>query len=219
VRGLFRWLFYLTVAFYSFCILSLLYLKFYHPPFTAVQIQRKIESLFTSDGYPKRHTFVPLSHIADHMERAAIAAEDGHFFRHHGVDWRELQKAIKDNWQRGYLWRGGSTLTQQLVKNLFLSTHGSLLRKAVEMSLAPMAELLLSKERILELYLNVVEWGPGVYGVEAASQYHYGLCASRLSREQAARLVACLPAPLSRRPQRMDRYGAEILDRMSKMGW
>jgi monofunctional biosynthetic peptidoglycan transglycosylase len=103
------------------------------------------------------------------------------------------------------------------MKNLLLTAYGSLLRKALELTVAPLAELLLSKERILELYLNVVEWGPGVFGAEAAAQYHYGISARRLSRGQAARLAACLPAPRTRIPQRMDHLSAEILDRMESM--
>jgi monofunctional glycosyltransferase len=120
---------------------------------------------------------------------------------------------------RGHFTRGGSTITQQLVKNLFLTTHRSLLRKALEFTLTPLAEMMLSKERILELYLNIVEWGPGVYGAEAAAQFHYGISARRLTRDQAVRLVACLPAPLERRPQEMVERAVDILDRMRDMGW
>lgn len=219
IRSLLRWALYLTLAFYGFCALSLLYVKFYTPICTTVHLQHQAESLIKSGGYTKRYTFVPLSRISDHLEHAAIAAEDGRFFQHHGIDWLELQKVMADNWQRGRLWRGGSTITQQLVKNLFLTTHRSVLRKACEMPLAFLAELILSKERILELYLNVIEWGPGVYGAEAAAQYYYNVPAARLGREQAARLAACIPAPRPCKPQQMDHYGAVILNRMSRMGW
>lgn len=219
IRSLLRWALYLMLAFYGFCTLSLLYLKFYAPICTTVHLQHQIESFFKPGGYTRRYTFVPLGRISDHLEHAAIAAEDGRFFQHHGIDWLELQKAIEDNWKRGWLWRGGSTITQQLVKNLFLTTHQSVLRKALEMPLTPLAELIVSKERILELYLNVIEWGPGVYGAEAAAQYYYNIPAARLGREQAARLAACIPAPRSCKPQQLDRYSAIILNRMSRMGW
>jgi monofunctional biosynthetic peptidoglycan transglycosylase len=152
------------------------------------------------------------------LQRAVIAAEDGRFYDHAGIDWQELGKVLDEREQRGRL-RGGSTITQQLVKNLFLTTHSNPLRKGLETPIVPLAELLLSKQRMLELYLNVIEWGPGVYGVEAAARYHYGVPAAKLSRDQAARLAACIPSPLRRRPQRMDSYSSVILTRMASRGW
>jgi monofunctional biosynthetic peptidoglycan transglycosylase len=110
-------------------------------------------------------------------------------------------------------------MTQQLIKNLFLTTYRSTLRKIPELTLAPLAELFLSKQRIVELYLNVIEWGPGVYGAEAAARFYYGASARSLTREQAARLVACLPSPLTREPEEMDRRSTRILARMREMGW
>jgi monofunctional biosynthetic peptidoglycan transglycosylase len=116
--------------------------------------------------------------------------------------------------------RGGSTLTQQLVKNLFFGTGRSILRKGAEATLVPVAELVLGKRRILELYLNVVEWGPGgIYGAEAACRADYGVSARSVGRQQAARLAAVLPAPRRRRPERMTRYSGLILVRMRQMGW
>ena len=115
--------------------------------------------------------------------------------------------------------RGGSTLTQQLVKNLFFGTGRSILRKGAEFTLVPVAELVLGKRRILELYLNVVEWGPGVYGAESASRYYYRTSARNLDRQQSAQLAAILPAPLKRRPDHMNRYSALIQERMRQMGW
>jgi monofunctional glycosyltransferase len=115
--------------------------------------------------------------------------------------------------------RGGSTLDQQLVKNLFFGTGRTLLRKGAETTLVPIAELVLGKQRILELYLNVVEWGPGIYGAEAASRYYFHTSARNLNRRQAAELAAILPAPLKRRPDHMARYSALIQERMSQMNW
>jgi monofunctional biosynthetic peptidoglycan transglycosylase len=147
-----------------------------------------------------------------------IAAEDTRFYQHRGIDWEEMGKIAEEKLQRGRL-RGGSTITQQLVKNLFLTTSRSVIRKGIEFTLVPFGELILGKRRILELYLNVIEWGPGVYGAEAAAQYCYGISAARVGREQAARLAACIPAPRARKPARMDDYSAEILARMRRMGW
>jgi len=178
-----------------------------------------VEAIFRGESYAKRASFLPLAHIPLHLQHAVIAAEDSRFYQHSGIDWVELGKVIEKGWETDRIPRGASTITQQLVKNLFLTTHPSFIRKGIEFTLVPFAELILSKERLLELYLNVVEWGPGVFGAEAASRFHYRLPASRLTREQSARLAACLPAPLARRPQEMHRYGAEILRRMEKMGW
>jgi monofunctional biosynthetic peptidoglycan transglycosylase len=208
-----------VVGFYGGCCLSLLYLKWFPPLTTSVQVQRRIESLFTTETYRKRYTFVRLAAMSEHLVHAAVASEDARFYDHAGIDWVELHAVLTSAWQRGELDRGGSTITQQLVKNLFLTTHRSILRKIPEFTLAPMAELLLSKRRIIELYLNVIEWGPGVYGAEAAARFYYGTSARHLDREQAARLVACLPAPLTREPEEMDRRSARILARMRDMGW
>jgi monofunctional glycosyltransferase len=115
--------------------------------------------------------------------------------------------------------RGASTITQQLVKNLFFGTGRSVLRKGAEFTLVPVAEFVLGKQRILELYLNMVEWGPGIYGAESACRYYYGIPAQSIGRQEAARLAAILPAPLKRRPERMTNYSTIILERMHQMGW
>ena len=130
-----------------------------------------------------------------------------------------IQLAAEEDEKGGHRLRGGSTITQQLVKNLLLGTSRSYLRKAAEFTLVPVAELVLGKQRILELYLNEVEWGPGIYGVEAASRAYYGKSARKIDRDEAARLAAILPLPLKRRPDRMDHYSEIILDHMREMGW
>ena len=201
------------------CLVALFFLKWLPPLSTSVQVQRRIETFFQAEPYTKRYRFVPLSELSPHLARAAVVTEDARFFEHSGFDWRELETIFDKAQRSGHLARGGSTITQQLVKNLFLTTHRSLLRKILEFTLTPLVEMMLSKERILELYLNVVEWGPGVYGAEAAAQFHYGISARRLTRDQAVRLVACLPAPLNRRPQEMDERAVDILERMRDMGW
>src|SRR6185436_10081632 len=125
----------------------------------------------------------------------------GSFYQHHGIDWAELRKAAEESEEKGGLTRGASTLTQQLVKNLFFTTHRNPLRKLCEYTLAPMADRILGKRRVLELYLNIVEWGPpGVFGIEEGAKFHYQVTASQLTREQAARMAAILPAPRRWRP-------------------
>jgi monofunctional glycosyltransferase len=193
--------------------LTLLAAKWIDPPTTAVHVERRMEAWIHHRPYHKRYTFVPLSRISPNLQDAVIAAEDARFYQHHGFDWQAMELAAEEDEKGGRI-RGGSTITQQLVKNLFFGTERSLLRKGAEASLVPVAEFVLGKRRILELYLNVVEWGPGIYGAEAASRAYYGTDARNLDRDQAARLAAILPEPLKRRPERMDHYSKIILERM-----
>ncbi len=209
----------LAAVFYLFALAELVALRWVNPPTTMVQGQRRIEAWLSHRSYRKRYRFVPLSRISPALQHAVISAEDGRFYEHHGIDWKEVQQVIDQDVEERRLGRGGSTITQQLIKNLFLTTHRSFIRKAAEFTLAPVAERILSKRRILELYLNVVEWGPGIYGAEAAARAWYGVPAQRLNREQAARLAALLPSPLRRKPARMNWYSAEIQRRMAQTGW
>ena len=199
--------------------LSLVAARWIDPPTTAVQMERRVQAWIDGKPYRKRYTFVPLSRISPDFQHAVIAAEDARFYQHHGFDWQAMEIAAEDDMQGGRRLRGGSTITQQLVKNLFFGTERSLLRKGAEFTLVPVAELVLGKPRILELYLNVVEWGPGIYGAEAASRTYYGTDARAIDREEGARLAAILPAPLKRKPNRMDHYSTIIQERMREMGW
>ena len=203
---------------WSLAALGLAAVRVVDPPFTAVHIQRRLQAWIHRTPYRERYTFVRLNRISPEIQHAVIAAEDARFYQHHGFDWHEIQIAAEDNLDGGRS-RGASTITQQLVKNLFFGTGRSVLRKGAEFTLVPVAELVLGKRRILELYLNVVEWGPGVYGAEAASRYYYRTAATSVGRQQAARLAAILPAPLKRRPEHMNDYSGKIADRMRQMGW
>jgi monofunctional glycosyltransferase len=203
---------------YLTCCALLVSYRWGNPPVTTVQIERRVESWFSADDYSSRQRWVPLRQIPIDLQHAVIAAEDGAFYQHSGFDWKEMQIVVADA-RSGRGVRGGSTITQQLVKNLFLTTYSSVFRKLPEYALTPVAELVLSKDRILELYLNEIEWGPGVWGIGAAAEYHYGKAAERLNRDEAARLAACIPAPRSRRPDHMDAYSRIILDRMNSRGW
>jgi monofunctional biosynthetic peptidoglycan transglycosylase len=209
----------LAAACYAAAVLGLIALRWVNPFTTGVQIERRVEALLARRSYHKRHMFVPLDRISRDLQHAVIAAEDTRFFQHHGIDWKEVGNVVEDGIESGHVDRGASTITQQLVKNLFFTTRRSALRKIPEFTLAPLAELVLSKRRILELYLNVIEWGPGVYGAEAAARYHYGVPAAAAGREQAVRLAAIIPSPRKRKPGRMENYGAVIETRMRQMGW
>ena len=219
ISRLLRWALALLAFLYLFWTLSLVALRFINPVTTGVQMQRFVEAKFSGRRYRKRYKFVPLPQISPNLVHAVIAAEDGHFYRHHGIDWEQVEKVAQESSETGTIRRGASTITQQLVKNLFFTTHRNPLRKAFEYTLAPLADVILGKRRELELYLNVVEWGPGVYGAAAAAEYHYHTTPAQLDRDQAARLAACLPAPRRRRPTRMNLYSAAIMDRMRQVGW
>ena len=142
-----------------------------------------------------RHRWVPYQNISIHLKRAVITSEDARFSEHEGVDWDAIEKAYKENVKRGRPAKGGSTITQQLAKNLLLSPERSYLRKGQELVITYMIEALWDKRRILEVYLNVVEWGEGIFGAEAAARYYYGVAAAQLGPEQSARLAAYLPNP------------------------
>jgi monofunctional glycosyltransferase len=207
-----------AVAFYSLVTLSLLLLRWVNPLTTAVQTERRLESLKHRTAYRKVYVFLPIEQISPSLQHAVVAAEDARFFQHHGFDWTQVQSAVEDDLDGGKS-RGASTITQQLVKNLFLSTGRSFVRKSIEFTIVPMAELLLSKKRILELYLNVIEWGSGVYGAEASAQHYYHVPARRISRDQAVELASILPSPLHRRPGHLTEYDRIISQRMGQMGW
>lgn len=141
------------------------------------------------------HRWVPYDRISPHLKRAVIAAEDANFTEHDGVDWEAIERAHERNMKRGKVTHGGSTITMQLAKNLFLSGERSYVRKAQELVIAYMLEAVLDKRRILEIYLNVAEWGVGTFGAEAAARRHFGASAAQLTPAQAARLAAMLPRP------------------------
>ena len=168
-----------------------------------------------------KHAWVSYGRIAQNLKLAVIAAEDTSFVDHEGFDWKGIEKAFEKNQKKGKVVSGGSTITQQLAKNLFLSGERSYMRKAQEAVITWMLEERMEKDRILEIYLNVVEWGNGVFGAEAAARHYFGISASQLSREQAARLAAMLPRPRfydsNRGSAHLARRTAVILARMRQV--
>ena len=142
-----------------------------------------------------KHKWVPYKRISSHLKRALIAAEDARFVDHEGFDWEGIQKAYEKNLKKGKIVAGGSTISQQLAKNLFLSTKRTPWRKAEEAMITLMLEAVMDKRRIFEIYLNVIEWGNGVFGAEAAARHYYRTSAAGLSMEQAAKLAAMVPNP------------------------
>jgi monofunctional biosynthetic peptidoglycan transglycosylase len=206
------------VGFFVLCMLLLVVYRFVPPPATGVQIQRRVEALVTGSEYSKQRQRLALDEMSSHLPRAVVAAEDGRFWDHNGFDFDQMMSALDEAASGGRI-RGASTITQQLVKNLFGCACRNPVRKVYDMALTPPAELFLGKERILEIYLNNVEWGAGIYGAEAAARHHYGVGAGDLSRTQAAGLAALLPNPRGRTPGNTGGYRSEILRRMGQRGW
>lgn len=200
-RGLlarvFLWLFGLLVVF-PVCWVGLY--RFVPPPLTSLMAIRYFE------GRGMDYRWRPISRISPVLADAAIASEDAHFCTHHGFDFTAMEKAMAHNDRRPNRLRGGSTISQQTAKNVFLWPDRTYLRKGLEAYFTVLIEALWGKKRIMEVYLNVVEMGPGLYGAEAASQVDFGHSARRLSTSEAARLVAILPNPLKYNAVEPGRY-------------
>jgi monofunctional biosynthetic peptidoglycan transglycosylase len=216
-RFLLRWLWRLVLVVLVLVVASQLWffawVQWYahYPPGTTAFMRRELSRL--RDDKPDarlQYQWVPYARISGHLKRAVVAAEDDEFASHEGVNWDAIERAWEYNRKlkeaqakaaargktlRAKPMRGGSTITQQLAKNLFLSPERSYVRKGQELVIAYMLENAMEKERILELYLNVVEWGNGIFGAEAAARHYFGVSAAQLSSEQAARLAAMLPRP------------------------
>ena len=153
-----------------------------------------------------KHQWVDYSKISNHLKRAVIASEDAKFNEHEGFDWESIEKAFDKNLKKGKIVGGGSTISQQLAKNLFLSSGRTPWRKAEEAVITLMLEKMLSKRRILEIYLNVIEWGNGVFGAEAAAKHYFNSSAKNLGKKQAAKLAAMIPNPRFYDEHRNTRY-------------
>ena len=185
----------LLVVWQGWYFIWVIWWRFFDPDMTAFMSQRLEELQDKRPNAELRHQWVPYKRISNHLKRAVIAAEDDKFIDHEGFDWEGMQKALEKNMRKGKVVAGGSTISQQLAKNLFLSAAKTPWRKAQEAIITVWLELLWDKRRILEVYLNSVEWGQGVFGAEAAARRYYGGSAGNLSGEQAARLAVMLPAP------------------------
>ncbi|UUM33145.1 monofunctional biosynthetic peptidoglycan transglycosylase [Vibrio japonicus] len=185
-------------------------LKFVNPPFWGWEISR---TFFPPKGYPEQsqHQWVPLSEISPSLPLAVMASEDQRFPHHWGIDVNALASVIKNSGQEGPN-RGASTITQQTAKNVFLFPSRTYIRKAYELYITLLIELMWGKERIMEMYLNVVEFGPGIYGVQAASEHYFGVSAHRLARYQAAQLAVVLPNPYRIQPVPMSGYVQRRVD-------
>ncbi len=167
-----------------------------HNPTTSAFMDDRLEVMQLKNPKAKlKHTWVPYKNISNHLKRALISSEDAKFVDHPGFDWEGIQKAYEKNMARGKIVAGGSTISQQLAKNLFLSTKRTPWRKAEEALITLMLEAMMDKQRIFDIYLNTIEWGNGVFGAEAAARHYYQISAAQLSAQQAAKLAAMVPNP------------------------
>ena len=208
-----------AVVVYQFWILGSVVWWIWFNPSTSAFMETRLERLQQKNpDAVLRHQWVPYERISIHLKRALIAAEDARFLDHDGFDWEAIQSAYEKNLRKGKVVAGGSTISQQLAKNLFLSGRRTPWRKAEEALITLMIENVMSKRRIFEIYLNVIEWGDGVFGAQAAAHYYYGTSAANLGPEQAARLAAMVPKPRFydrvRETPLLERRTAIILDRM-----
>jgi len=175
-------------------LLSIIVFRFINPPITPVMIAEKLR------GTTLEHRWVPLKDMARDIPLAVIASEDGRFCVHWGVDWRAVRDAIQEAKRSHHRFRGASTIPMQTAKNLYLWTGRSYVRKILEMPLAYLLTLFWPKERVIEVYLNIAQWGPGIFGAEAASQHYFHKSASELTKKEALLLTVALPSPLVRNP-------------------
>lgn len=198
------------------------FLKTRNPPTTAFIEIRRAQAKARRRSYATVQRWTSLSRISTPLQRSVLAAEDSGFYGHHGVEWSLVRNAVRDNWRAGKPVRGASTITQQLAKNLYLSPHKSYARKFRELIYTWRLERALSKRRILELYLNIVEWGDGLFGVEAAAQVYFGKSAADLDWNESVALAAALPSPRRHHPGDgspwMERRMEAVRDRLRVSG-
>ncbi len=192
--------------FFSFSVIWVLAYRFINPPITFLMVQRNWERKAEGKKYRLKKEWVDFENISDNMKKAAITAEDQLFLKHLGFDVNAMEKAFESNLKNTKKIKGGSTISQQTAKNVFLWPGRSYVRKAFEAYFTLLIEVLWSKERILEVYLNVIEMGDGIYGAEAASQYFYGHSCKKMTRSEAALLAACFPNPIRWNPNKATPY-------------
>lgn len=195
MKKIFRWFWKAFLWFLGLSILSVIIFKWVPIPFTPLMVTRIIEFKMDNDGEATfSHTWVPLEEISPNLQKAVIASEDGNFLKHSGFDFKAMQKAYKNN-AKGRKLKGGSTISQQTAKNVFLWQGRSYLRKGLEAYFTVLIELIWGKERIMEVYLNSIEMGNGVYGAQEAARHWYTKKAIDLSPREAAGIAAILPNP------------------------
>jgi monofunctional biosynthetic peptidoglycan transglycosylase len=216
LRKIFNFLFKLCLWFIVLSVGSVVLFRFIPVPFTPLMVTRALEQKFDGKEMTSSHNWVPLGQISPNLQKAVIASEDDTFLTHHGFNFKAMQKAF-DNNEKGKRLKGGSTISQQTAKNVFLWQGRSYVRKGLEAYFTVLIELLWSKERIMEVYLNSIEMGPYVYGAQAASQHWYHKDAASLTKNEAAGIAAILPNPYKFRATRSSGYTERRKGRIIKL--
>ncbi|MCD8505595.1 MAG: monofunctional biosynthetic peptidoglycan transglycosylase [Burkholderiaceae bacterium] len=221
VWRVFVWMLAAVLLYQAYLFASVVWYRWFDPQETAFMADERTRLSRLDPPKAIAQTWVPFDQISRYAKRAVVASEDTGFMAHRGIEWEAIEQAARVNFESGQIRRGGSTLTMQVAKNLFLSSDRSYIRKGQEILIAMMIELVWDKQRILEVYLNIAEWGVGVFGIEAAAKHYFGVPASRLNPRQAAWLAAILPAPKrydrQRRSSWIDRKTGIILRRMPQV--
>ncbi len=195
LRAILVWIIKIIILFITLSVVSVIAFRWIHPPFTPLMIKRVIEQKFSGEKIKWDYQWVSLDKISPKLQLAVICSEDQKYLEHYGFDWESIQKSFEVNQKQGKVMRGGSTISQQTAKNLFLWDGRSYIRKGLEAWFTLLIETFWSKERIMEMYLNIIEMGKGVYGAEAASLYWFNIHAYQLKKDNAAAIAAILPNP------------------------
>lgn len=194
VQKIKKWLFFIIKWFFISSIFAVIFFRFVPVPFTPLMVSRAVDNVFAGEDIVWSHDWVSLNEISPYLPQAVVASEDNLFLEHYGFDFTAIEKAIKEN-KKGKRLLGGSTISQQTAKNVFLWQGRSFVRKGLEVYFTVLIEIFWSKERIMEVYLNSIEMGNGVYGAQAAAMHWYGKPASKLTKKEAAGIAAILPNP------------------------
>jgi monofunctional glycosyltransferase len=229
MRFLFRWLWRLCLTAFVALLVYLAYhpdvetLKKTNPTVTSLMKLRAEQARKAKTPYSPKMVWKNIDEISPNLVHAVLIAEDDMFYQHKGFDLKEIKEAVRINWEKKRFAYGGSTITQQLARNLYLSPKKNLLRKLKEALITYRVEKTLPKKRILEIYLNVIEWGRGIYGAEAAAQFYYGKSATDLTADEAVALASVLPSPRRWSPSGeqgfMARRRTKLLQRMQRAGY
>ncbi|NNT71252.1 monofunctional biosynthetic peptidoglycan transglycosylase [Flavobacterium sp. IMCC34852] len=215
IKKIFRWLKKAMLWFLGLSILTVIIFKWVPIPITPLMITRAIENKIDGNDAVLSHDWVSLDQISPNLQKAVIASEDGNFLKHHGFDFAAMQKAFKNN-QKGKRLKGGSTISQQTAKNVFLWQGRSYLRKGLEAYFTVLIELIWGKERIMEVYLNSIEMGNGVYGAQEAARVWYRTSAANLTKREAAGIAAILPNPRKYKASNSSSYIERRKDRIMR---
>lgn len=206
VKKLFKVLGKIVLGLFLFSVFIVLLYKFVNPPVSSMMLQRSWQQAIDKERKVKiKKDWMPLELISPHLINSVVVAEDDLFFKHNGFNIDELKKSREEN-KKGKRTRGGSTITMQTAKNLYLTDHRNYVRKGLEAYYTVLMEFFWSKERILEVYLNIIEFGDGIYGCEAAAQHYFKKPSARLTQREAALMAACIPSPIKRNPAKPSRY-------------